>query len=651
MYDKIEAEFTGKGAILSRLPSYELRSGQLEMALAVGEALDTKNNLMVEAGTGIGKSFAYLVPLIYWTMKEGKKGIVATGTKVLQNQLVSKDLPFLASYSDIPFKFELLYGQENFFCRRRAGAIAQYGLFDDPEQTGEFQRIADWARSSSGIFEDYPEAVSVRLRQQISRRSEACPRRNCSYYSECPYYRKRNAAEQADILVINHHLFFAHLESGGTFLPEFGAVVFDEAHRLEQVAASYSGIRLTSIGLLLLLSRIYNPRRNSGLAPKLPDFQAVKSTLGRLVDNVRLAADSFFSSIAALLEPGEYKKRIRISNCVSDDLQTPLDELGDFLYEKARDVDEEDLSFELLTLGDRIRVTRDQVTGFLGQSDPNAVYWIEAGNHSDRISIHSALIDVSEVMANSIWSQEWTNVLTSATLTVGQSFAFTARRLGFEGKFKKIGSPFDYQRNAVTYVAHELADPKHSQWLEQMAERVGRLVKLSQGRALVLFTSYVTLNHTVEELEDEISVQHTVLVQGRTTRNLLLEEFKLDTSSVLFATTSFWEGVDIPGESLVMLIITRLPFEVPDDPRAEAILEGLRRQGHEPFTTYQLPLSVLRFRQGVGRLIRRDSDYGVIAVLDSRITGKAYGRLFLDSLPPAPVVFNLLEVQKFFENH
>ncbi|GAH69399.1 unnamed protein product, partial [marine sediment metagenome] len=219
------------------------------------------------------------------------------------------------------------------------------------------------------------------------------------------------------------------------------------------------------------------------------------------------------------------------------------------------------------------------------------------------------------------------------------------------GRTLLLGSPFDYEQNALTYVGHDLVSPKHEAWAERMPQRVGELLKVSEGRALVLFTSYATLNKTVEALEEEVSKKHTVLVQGRTTRNVLLDEFRFDTSSVLFATTSFWEGVDIPGESLVLLVITRLPFEVPDDPRAEAILEGYRSQGREPFTEYQLPLSVLRFRQGIGRLIRRDDDYGVIAVLDSRIVKRAYGRLFLDSMPPAPVVFNLFEVQRFFEDH
>ncbi|GAH71085.1 unnamed protein product, partial [marine sediment metagenome] len=215
MHARVEAEFTGRGPILTNLPRYEKRGGQLEMALAVADALTSETNLMVEAGTGIGKSFAYLVPLIYWTLKEGRKAVVATGTKVLQNQLVAKDLPFLADHSDIPFKFEVLYGQENFFCRRRAGMVAQYGLFDDPDQASELERIATWASQESGVFEDYQEPVSHGLKEQISRRSEACLRRNCTYYVECPYYRKRRAAEQADIIVINHHLFFAHLESAG----------------------------------------------------------------------------------------------------------------------------------------------------------------------------------------------------------------------------------------------------------------------------------------------------------------------------------------------------------------------------------------------------------------------------------------------------
>lgn len=651
MDEKLRAEFSAQGAILSKLPQYEKREGQLRMAMAVGEALTSGTDLMVEAGTGIGKSFAYLIPLIYWTLAESKKAVIATGTKVLQNQLVAKDLPFLAEHSDIGFKFEVLYGQENFFCRRRAGMIAQYGLFDDPGDAEELARITEWAAKESGIFEDYPDPIPLTFKQQISRRSEACPRRNCSYYAECPFYRKRRAAEEADILVINHHLFFAHLESAGKLLPEFGVVIFDEAQKLEQVASSYFGIRLTSIGLSLLLSRIYNPGRGSGLAPKLPGFARLKSNVLALIEDTRTTADSFFTNLAGLLKPYEFKKRIRNPECVPDDLERSLDELSGFLFEKTKDVDEENLSFELISLGDRVAVAKGAVISFLEMSDPNSVYWIEAPSNSDRISIHSALIDVSETMRNLCWSQDWINILTSATLTVGKRFGFITRRIGFPGKVLALGSPFDYEHNALCYVAHDLVHPQHEAWAKRMPERIAELIEASDGRALVLFTSYATLNKTVELLEEELSERYTVLVQGRSARNLLLDEFRLDTSSVLFATQSFWEGVDVPGEALVLLIITRLPFEVPDEPRAEAILEGFRAQGRDPFNAYQLPLSALRFRQGIGRLIRRDTDYGVIAILDSRIVKRAYGRLFMNSLPPAPVSFNLFEVQRFFENH
>ncbi len=650
MQEKIRLEFEGRGEIISRLAGYERRKGQLEMALSVARALEEKKNLMVEAGTGIGKSFAYLIPLIYWTLKEGKKAVIATGTKVLQNQLAEKDLPFLAKEGEVKLKYEVLYGQENFFCRRRAGMIAQYGLFDDPADAAELERIARWAAEESGIFEDYPEQISPRLKSEISRRTEACPRKNCSYYSSCPFYRKRRAAEEADIIVINHHLFFAHLESAGKLLPEFGAVVFDEAHRLEQVAASYSGVRLSNIGLAILLGRIYNPRKNMGLLPKLADFNSIKTKVKSLVDDVKISADDFFANLANLLGPSELKKRIRTPNCVESELEQSLDALAGFLFEKARDVDDEDFSFELTSLGDRVAGAKGAVVSFLDTVDPNSVYWIESDRQSDRISINSELIDVSELMANSVWSQPWINVLTSATLTTAKKFDFTRERIGFNDETLLIGSPFDYERNALVYVAHDLVQPQHELWEERMTQRVGELVKASSGRALILFTSYSTLNRTVSALEEEVGKNHKVFVQGRAPRNVLLDEFRFDTSSVLFATQSFWEGVDVPGESLVLVVITRLPFEVPDDPRAEAILEEYRKKGREPFSEYQLPLSVLRFRQGIGRLIRRDTDYGVIAVLDSRIVKKAYGKLFMESLPPSPVAFNLYEVQRFFED-
>lgn len=651
MQEKIRLEFEGRGEIISKLAGYERRKGQLEMALAVADALEGKKNLMVEAGTGIGKSFAYLIPLIYWTLKEGKKAVIATGTKVLQNQLAEKDLPFLAREGEVKFKYEVLYGQENFFCRRRAGMIAQYGLFDDPADAQELERIARWAAEESGIFEDYPEQISARLKSEISRRSEACPRKNCSYYNSCPFYRKRRAAEEADIIVINHHLFFAHLESAGKLLPEFGTVIFDEAHRLEQVAASYSGVRLSNIGLSILLGRIYNSRKNMGLLPKLADFGSIKTNVRRLVDDVKIAADDFFANLANLLGPSELKKRIRTPNCVESELEQALDALSGFLFEKARDVDDEDISFELTSLGDRVAVAKGGVVSFLDTADPNSVYWIESDRQSDRVSINSELIDVSELMVNSVWSQPWTNILTSATLTTAKKFDFTSERIGFKEKTLLIGSPFDYEHNALAYVAHDLVTPQHELWEERMTQRVGELIKASHGRALILFTSYSTLNRVVSVLEPEVEKNHKVFVQGRAPRNVLLDEFRFDTSSVLFATQSFWEGVDVPGESLVLVAITRLPFEVPDDPRAEAILEEYRKKGREPFSEYQLPLSVLRFRQGIGRLIRRDTDYGVIAVLDSRIIKKAYGKLFMESLPPAPVAFNMFEVQRFFEDH
>jgi ATP-dependent DNA helicase DinG len=645
--EQIKVAFSKDGGFAQVLPDFEEREEQTKMALAVFDALSNRHHLMVEAGTGVGKSLAYALPAALWSKANKKRVVVSTYTKILQNQLVKKDLPILKSVIGDDLNVEVIYGQENYLCQRRLNSSINFGLFDTREQASEIDTILEWSKSGSGILAEYPEPLSSNTLERIGRASDNCLFEKCPFYDQCFYFFAKHNWQHADILVVNHYLFFANVETDYFILPQFDAVIMDEAHRLEEVAAHFFGIELSNLSLLRLLSLIHNPRTRRGIIPRITMSNLKRAELSSVLDECRNAASEFFSKIQCQFKPNEIKKRIREPNITDNNLDEPLEKLNTILADLVTQEQDLDLAGELTSLTKRVEIVRQSIERFLSHSDKNSVYWIDL-NPPDRFCLNTALIDVSRLFADKIFDKIPSVVMTSATLTVNRDFTFLKQRLGAEdSKTLLLDSPFDYQRQAMLYLSESLPLPnEENKFYTACARAIDEILKLSQGRALILFTSYQALKAVYEKVKKD---DFTFLVQGDAPVFKLLETFREDVSSVLFATQSFWQGIDVPGEALSCLVITRLPFDVPDDPRLEGVSENLKEHGLEPFYSFQLPQAVLRFRQGFGRLIRNTRDRGVVCVLDKRIIERSYGKSFLDSLPKnLPMAFNINAIAQFY---
>jgi len=623
--------FGPEGAFAQVFANFEVRNEQVQMAIAVEQAFLKSQHLLVEAGTGIGKSLAYLVPAVHWARTTGHKVVISTHTKILQNQLIKKDIPLLEQALGTGLKAEPVFGQENYLCLRRLNAVVSYGLFDSPRMPQEIDDVMEWARTSDGLLVNYPDAIDPRTLSRVGRNSDTCLFQTCPHQEECFYFQARHRWQQADLLVINHYLYFANAEASDHLLPGFDAVVFDEAHRLEDVCARFFGADLSNTGLERLLNSIHNPKHRRGLIQRLPCPAGLRRHIDDLLQNCSELSRRFFSGIASRLPQGANRLRIRQAGIAENLLEQPLKELQGALKELATEQDDEELATEVKSLMKGTERHRGAVALFLDPNDKNSVYWVELEG-KDRVHLRSAMIDVAEQFRTEVFDKRATVVLTSATLTANRSFDFIVDRLGARpAKTLLLDSPFDYPKQALLFVDQRLPPPTQGEAFAAAAARaVDEILGHSQGRALVLFTSYDLLQRVYQSVRKD---RFQFYAQGEASTYELLQRFKQDVHSVLFATQSFWEGVDVPGEALSCLIITRLPFEVPDDPRLEGIAESLRDQGREPFTEYQLPQAVLRFRQGFGRLIRNKTDLGVVCVLDNRITQRAYGRMFINSLP------------------
>ena len=646
--DRIKQAFSTDGSFAQILPNYEERDEQTQMALAVLDALTNSHHLLVEAGTGVGKSLAYALPAALWTETNKKRVIISTYTKILQNQLIKKDLPILKSVLGDDLMVEVIYGQENYLCQRRLNFSLNYGLFDTREQALESDAIIEWSKSSSGILPEYPNPISLNTLERIGRKPDSCLFEKCQFYDRCFYFQAKRRWQQAQILVVNHYLFFANVENNYYILPKFDGVIMDEAHRLEEVIANYFGIELSNLSILRLLSLIYNPRTSRGIISRIAIPRLKESELSALLNDCRGATNEFFNQISNHLKNDEFKKRIREPLLIDNTLDQYLSNTNSIISELVANEEDLDLASELASLARRLEQTRNGINQFLSLEDKNSVYWIER-SLPDRVSLHSALIDVSELFKTKVFEKVPSVIMTSATLTVNRDFSFVKHRLGADkSKTLLLDSPFDYSKQALLFLAHGTPLPTdETKFYDACAQTIDEVLQLSQGRALILFTSYQAMREVYNRVKKG---NYEFLMQGEEPIFKLLESFRNDVTSVLFATQSFWQGIDVPGEALSCLVITRLPFDVPDDPRLEGITEALKEHGLEPFYSFQLPSAVLRFRQGFGRLIRNTKDRGVVCVLDKRIIERSYGKSFLDSLPKnLPMAFNINAIAHFFK--
>ncbi len=620
----------------------ELRPQQRAMANAIADALCEGEHLCVEAPTGVGKSFSYLVPLVYRAKRKCRPAVISTETINLQEQLINKDIPFLSKLMGIEIKASLAKGRRNYLCRRRFAMLSgeqKDMLLPNPSLALDLERVSNaLERGSEGSRDDFAFHVDKEVWGLVCCESGNCLKAKCPYFRSCCYFKARRKWEESDIIVANHALFFTDLAmrcmegSAGALLPNYGAVLFDEAHSLEESAASHLGVRLSRPLVVSMLNRIYNPDNAKGL---LMRQQGVAPELRGKVAEARDESYGFFAAFEELLRRhNETALEIIHPENFIDNLTPKLMRLASGLQDLADDEDDEDTSFktEIESMISRCRETVDGLDAFMHRTIPDAVYYAE--DDQGGVALNATPLNIAEILADILFNQDFTVILCSATLTVRNRFDYFISRSGFSGRTLQLDSPFSPDQAKIRLI-RDLPDPKSSAYKEALADEIYSAVELTDGKAFVLFTSYETLRYCQENLKNDfMDHRWQLLTQGSgSSRSRLLQEFREDINSVLFGTDSFWTGVDVPGEALSHVIITKLPFAVPSHPLIAARMRKIEREGGNSFAHYSLPEAVLKFRQGAGRLIRNRNDRGYITVLDPRMITRSYGRMFLDSLP------------------
>ncbi|MBN2410346.1 DEAD/DEAH box helicase family protein [candidate division KSB1 bacterium] len=706
------------GPVSGALSGYEERPQQLQMIETVSLAFNQKKLAVIEAGTGTGKTMAYLLPAIHWAVQNKDRVVVSTNTINLQEQLVKKDIPLLKKVLDLEFDAVLVKGRSNYVCLRKVDEVeSDFTTLAEEDEIEELKNLITWARhSKDGSKADLVQIPSLNVWEKIAAESDTCTRSKCPHFRECFVNKARRNAARAQILVVNHHLLFADLairQQTGSFedaaiLPPYQCIIFDEAHHLENVATNYFGSKITRAGIVRILRRLHRQKkgifkghihnlRNRLL--KLKDQSAEKNLLkvmdmihSTIVPQIEELTDTTFEIMDFLFEvlqkfnkneEREVKVRMLPDNVEKIFTQTGLDQhFRDYiqslksaaivlsqlidLTKKTVQEDPDDWTNMLIEIeanAERLSAVADILQDVIFTRDEDNIRWIEARTGYKKINIlhfQVSPLHVKDMMKLAVFDVFNTIVMTSATLTTDNSFAFLADRLGLNQVDKtgilelQLPAPFDYENQVVMAIPTDMPDPRHSSFASELGAAIFKSLTISRGSAFVLFTSYGLLQMIYRELEESLNlVGIKALKQGTLNRHELLTLFKKDKSSVLFATDSFWEGVDVEGDALESVIITKLPFKVPSEPIIEARYEAIEKEGGNAFMDYAVPIAVLKFKQGFGRLIRRKTDRGSVIILDNRVVSKSYGKRFLRSLPACHNVIGskdeiYTELKKFF---
>ncbi|MBM7623468.1 helicase C-terminal domain-containing protein [Sporohalobacter salinus] len=693
--EEISDLFIEGNALDKTLPQYEYRRQQQIMAEVVTKAFNRRTHLLVEAGTGTGKSLAYLIPSIYWAVENGQRVVVSTNTINLQEQLIKKDIPLLQKVLDLDFKAVLVKGRRNYVCLRKLynlQEIADQVL--ENEERKSYLQLLDWVNDAqTGCRSELVFQPQSSLWNRVASESDTCLRTNCPHYSQCFFARARAKSINADILVVNHHLLFADIavrkEEGMDLevavLPRYNHIICDEAHNIEEVATSYLGQKISQQQLVRYLNNLHSRQSKKGIQGFLMEVrfkinqardQIDKDTrldLQRLIDNVLQPlvlkvtdrTNSFFDVLEKFkkkVQAEEIKEnKLRLTEEIrekedwetvreeADNLLLSLNQLNKKLDELRLEIDllsdvdiddYEGLLVDITARVDRAKAVARVIDTVINETDDDTVDWIEVFKNSKEetnCKLNSAPIKIAEEFKDNLLLEMDSIIFTSATLTVNKSFDYIRDRLGLEEDLVaelRTGDPFDYSQQALLGIPTDLPEPYDDNFLSQALNILKELLIVNQGCSLVLFTSYGMLNQFYYKLKDQLNETKLSLYrQGEKSRHLLVKDFKQDLSPVIFGTASFWEGIDIPGDQLSSVIIVKLPFQVPTDPVIEAKVEEIEAQGKNAFYNYMLPRAVIKFKQGFGRLIRSQSDTGSVILLDKRILTKSYGKAFINSVP------------------
>ncbi len=646
--------FSPGGLIAQHLDGYEFREEQLQMAHEVSRALTSSDHLIVEAGTGVGKSFAYLIPAISHALRSEQKVVISTNTISLQEQLVTKDIPFLQRVLPRDFNILLAKGRRNYLSRRRLKNLLNYerGLFDTYEEVEQLAAIEEWAEQSvDGSRADLPLQPHAQVWDKVASDRDNCLGRNCETYDTCFYFKVRREMHNADLLIINHHLLFSDLairqasDSTMGILPDYDYLIIDEAHHLEATATSHASINFNNTRVKWLLDSLYNERSDDGLARRFNSSELEAQTI-----EAREQTNKLFNSILEEikeLDEGGYgttlTHRIHEGDFIENVLDAPLAAIEKTLKGLQDQAPTEDDEQEIIAHQRHCERLRDELDMLIRQNDPNYVYWIEIStrNHPPRIVLNATPANVNQMLQEYLFREKSSVIMTSATLSTNRNFAYFKARVGINDcRELLVHSPFNFKEQVQLHIPKDMPDPRSREFTSSVIDKIRHYLRLTHGKAFVLFTSYKMMDEVYDAIAPDLEeIGITAFKQGGDlSRTDMLEAFREDTDSVLFGTASFWEGVDVRGAALSNVIITRLPFEVPTHPVMEARVKQIKESGGDEFSEFSLPEAILRLKQGFGRLIRTKNDRGIVVILDPRIQTRSYGRAFLRSLPTCEIV-------------